>query len=170
MFGEFDVLLAVVGLYKYIGYVAVIGGAVFAVSKRVRLFIISKVRGWAKVDEQALRDDRLEQLYTDLKAEIMNDLKEVLERQALIIKQQECITTCNQDLLRSNINHMYFKYEASQKIPIFEKENLIKMYGSYKTIGGNSYIDHLYEIMMSWDSFQKTPSASEVRNFNPVSV
>ena len=52
-------------------------------------------------------------------------------------------------LLRNSIIGLYNKYYELGYIPIYERENLEKMYKEYKALGGNCVIDHLVEELRS---------------------
>lgn len=118
--------------------------AIIAFIKPLRTWLVKKVRHWASADENRNRDEKIESMIDDLQAKLDT-----------IIEQQEHMVVCDLDLLRSNINHMFFKYEPDQRLPIYEKENLIKMYESYARLGGNSYVKHLYLEMMKWAPCQR---------------
>lgn len=126
-------------------------GLLYKFSNKMRDWLKSKVRNWTGSKENEDRDLKLEESI----GEIKDCISVLSDKMTEILDQQDCIIHCNQDLLRSQINYLYFKYLPVKKLPIFEKENLIKMYASYKRLGGNSYIDHLYTELMSWEPFQK---------------
>ena len=48
-------------------------------------------------------------------------------------------------LLRNSIIGLYNNYFELGYLPIYERENLEKMYKEYKALGGNGVIDHLIE-------------------------
>lgn len=52
--------------------------------------------------------------------------------------------------LRSEMLRIYYKHQDDQKIKEFEIENFIKLYGAYKALKGNSFIDRVYEEVMKW--------------------
>ncbi len=52
--------------------------------------------------------------------------------------------------LRSEMLRIYYKHQDDQKIKEFEIENFIKLYGAYKALKGNSFIDRVYEEVMRW--------------------
>lgn len=53
-----------------------------------------------------------------------------------------------QAALRSTITNIYFKYKDEDSIPYYEKENLDKLYHAYHGIGGNSFVEELYNTLI----------------------
>jgi len=54
-------------------------------------------------------------------------------------------------LLRSDMLHIYYKNKESEQIRQYEKENFLFEYKAYKALGGNSFIDDIYEDLRHWD-------------------
>ena len=54
-------------------------------------------------------------------------------------------------LLRSEIVRLYYRHHDDQKLREYEYKNLEQCYGAYKSLGGNSFIDHLHGEMQEWD-------------------
>lgn len=52
--------------------------------------------------------------------------------------------------LRHDMLHIYYKNLESKTIRQCELENFLLMYQSYKSMGGNSFIDEIYEEVTSW--------------------
>lgn len=57
-----------------------------------------------------------------------------------------------QCLLRSRIREIYYKYcdEEPPKIREYERQDLDDLYEGYKALGGNHFVDDLYERMRDW--------------------
>ena len=53
-------------------------------------------------------------------------------------------------LLRSEMLRIYYQYLESKKIRQYEFENFIKLYQAYKALGGNSFIDEIYNEVTTW--------------------
>lgn len=53
-------------------------------------------------------------------------------------------------LLRSQIVRIYYHNLSDQTLRQYEYENLVACYKSYKRLGGNSFIQHIYEEMQTW--------------------
>ena len=54
-------------------------------------------------------------------------------------------------LLRSQIVRIYYRNLDGKRLRQFEYENLVACYKAYKKLGGNSFIDHIYEEMQTWE-------------------
>lgn len=55
------------------------------------------------------------------------------------------------DVLRYNMNKIYYKYRPYKKILSADKKAFIKLYNDYKPMGGNSWIDALYNEVVTWE-------------------
>ena len=53
--------------------------------------------------------------------------------------------------LRSSMLRIYYANRDSGKIRQYEYENFIMLYESYKAMGGNSFIDKIYEEVHKWE-------------------
>ena len=54
-------------------------------------------------------------------------------------------------LLRSDMLHTYYKNRASDTIRQYEYENFLMAYRAYKALGGNSFIDRIYQEVKTWE-------------------
>jgi hypothetical protein len=54
-------------------------------------------------------------------------------------------------LLRSEMLRTYYHNKDKEKIRQFELENFIALYKAYKALKGNSFIDKIYNEVMSWE-------------------
>lgn len=54
-------------------------------------------------------------------------------------------------LLRADMLHAYYKNRENETIRQYEYENFTLEYKAYKALGGNSFIDHIYQEVNSWD-------------------
>ena len=53
-------------------------------------------------------------------------------------------------LLRTDLLKIYYKGRDTQELEQYEAENFMKLYESYKNLGGNSFIDEIYEHVTRW--------------------
>ena len=53
-------------------------------------------------------------------------------------------------LLRSQIVRIYYHNLDNLRLRQYEYELLVACYKAYKRLGGNSFIDHIYEEMQTW--------------------
>ena len=53
--------------------------------------------------------------------------------------------------LRSEMLRIYYHHRQSQQIRQYEYENFVALYEAYKALGGNSFIDKIYNEVKSWE-------------------
>ena len=90
--------------------------------------------------------------------EITNSLGEI---KGLVVGQGEelkgiknsvdILNVSQMDLMRYNMNRLYYKYRPHKKILDCDKKAFIKLYNDYHDMGGNTWIDQLYREVMSWE-------------------
>ena len=54
-------------------------------------------------------------------------------------------------LLRDAIMQIYREHKGTRTLSEYEYRHLEYCYKAYKALGGNSFIDHIYEEMQEWD-------------------
>ena len=55
-------------------------------------------------------------------------------------------------LLRSEMLRTYYKHRAEKQIRQYERQNFIIAYRAYKALGGNSFIDDIFEKVSKWET------------------
>ncbi len=53
-------------------------------------------------------------------------------------------------LLRDSITDLYFKYLPKKEVPTYERKDMVNLFESYRKLGGNSYVQTIYEEFMDW--------------------
>lgn len=53
-------------------------------------------------------------------------------------------------LLRSEMLQIYYRHKESGTLRQYELENFVMLYEAYKALGGNSFIDKIYEEVMQF--------------------
>lgn len=53
--------------------------------------------------------------------------------------------------LRSEMLRIYYHNREEGRIRQYEYENFVKLYNAYKALGGNSFIDKIYEEIKTWE-------------------
>lgn len=53
--------------------------------------------------------------------------------------------------LRSEMLHIYYRNIDDGKIRQYEYENFVMLYEAYKALGGNSFIDRIYEAVKDFE-------------------
>lgn len=54
-------------------------------------------------------------------------------------------------LLRSEIVRIYYRHGKDKHLQEYAYRNLEHCYRAYKALGGNSFVDHIYEEMQDWE-------------------
>jgi hypothetical protein len=67
-----------------------------------------------------------------------------LREQAKIREGQKC-------QLRTDMLRTYHRNKDTRKLRQYEAENFVMMYQAYKAMGGNSFIDEIYEHVTKWE-------------------
>ena len=84
----------------------------------------------------------------------LDELKQMtMEQEETLSRIQESIDLLNTsqlDMMRYNMNKIYYQYRPYKKILSADKKAFIKIYNDYKPMGGNSWIDALYQEVVSW--------------------
>lgn len=60
-------------------------------------------------------------------------------------------TEATKCMLRNAITEIYFAKRAIRSLHQFEYENLAFLYAVYKKLGGNSFIDRIWEEIQEWE-------------------
>ena len=88
---------------------------------------------------------------------LMNSLNEIKtltlnqeERLKDLQKSMDLLNTSQLDMLRYNMNRLYYKYRPYKKILDADKQAFIKLYSDYKEMHGNTWIDSLYDEVKEW--------------------
>ena len=89
---------------------------------------------------------------------ILDSLEEVkalvLDQQQDLNKIQKSVDLLNvsqMDLMRYNMNRLYYKYRPFKKILDCDKKAFMKLYNDYHDMGGNTWIDTLHNEVMLWE-------------------
>lgn len=84
----------------------------------------------------------------------LNEIKDMtLSQEKRLIDIQKSIDLLNTsqlDMLRYNMNRIYYKYRPYKKILDADKKAFIKFYTDYKEMHGNTWIDSLYTELIEW--------------------
>lgn len=84
----------------------------------------------------------------------LNEIKEMTlsqeERLEQMQKSLDLLNVSQLDMLRYNMNRLYYKYRPYKKILDADKQAFIKLYHDYKDMHGNTWIDSLYNEVVDW--------------------
>lgn len=75
----------------------------------------------------------------------------IFRDQQTIRQEQEKIAEGQKCQLRTDMMRTYYKNRDARKLRQYEAENFVKMYQAYKAMGGNSFIDEIYNHVTQWD-------------------
>ena len=88
-------------------------------------------------------DDKIEEL-----KEISLDQNRELMTIQKTVKQ---LNDSSMDVMRYDMNKIYYKYRPYKKILDCDKKAFIKFYTDYHEMGGNTWIDSLYKEVVTWE-------------------
>ena len=74
---------------------------------------------------------------------LIRPLREWLFGMQLIKEGQKC-------LLRADMLRTYYRHCDEATIRQYELENFLTTYKAYKALGGNSFIEHIFDEVTSW--------------------
>ena len=91
-------------------------------------------------------------------AEYAKDICSIATCAALLIKPirewimgTEALREGQRCLLRSEIVRIYYRHHEENQLREYESKNLSQCYKAYKALGGNSFIDHIWQEMQKWE-------------------
>ena len=87
----------------------------------------------------------------DIKREVLGQIGNKLQSVDSLARQYTALEISAKDVLREKIVCMYENNKDTRKLRHFERRALDQYYKDYKAMGGNSYIDIIYERMCTWD-------------------
>lgn len=87
----------------------------------------------------------------DIKKEVLAQIGSRLQSVDALARQYTALEISAKDVLREKIVCMYENNKDARKLRHFEKRALDQYYKDYKAMGGNSYIDIIYERMCTWE-------------------
>lgn len=67
------------------------------------------------------------------------------------LKEQKKIREGQKCQLRAYMLSIYHNNKDTRKLRQYEAENFVLMYKAYKAMGGNSFIDEIYEHVTKWE-------------------
>ena len=115
---------------------------------------------------QSAEEEHIEQVINNKVPKILDQHQEVIvdsleEIKALVLdqgrdldkiqKSVDILNVSQMDLMRYNMNRLYYKYRPFKKILDCDKKAFMKLYSDYHEMGGNTWIDSLYNEVMQWE-------------------
>jgi hypothetical protein len=77
--------------------------------------------------------------------------------------RNDAITAGMQCLLRDCIVSKYSQYRTAEHCPVYEKENMRRMYAAYHALGGNDVATALYNKILSMPESKEEEDHAEVK-------
>lgn len=116
------------------------------------LNIVSKRQKEKHERKEKLRQEHYSQLVYDVTEKVLPRFADTVDEKFSVVEGKiDKITDSTNDLLRININNVYYKYNHYKRILRYDKENCAKMVQDYVSQGGNTYIHDLWEEMCTWE-------------------
>ena len=112
-----------------------------------------KVKGERNHEEacraQSIKDDIIAAVEGRID-ELKNMTVEQDKQLSSLIKSMDLLTQSQMDMMRYDMNRIYYKYRQYKKILSADKKAFIKIYHDYKSMDGNTWIDALYAELKDW--------------------
>lgn len=87
----------------------------------------------------------------DIKEAVVKDIGQKLSQVDNLAQQYVSLEISAKDVLREKIVCLYENNKDTRKLRYFEKHALEQYHKDYKKMGGNSYIDTIYDRMLTWE-------------------
>lgn len=133
--------------------------------KRIKRVIENSMPELLSKHSESVKSERtaeIKQMVTEINSSItepiddkIEELKEITLDQGVDIKRiqdkVDLINDAQMDVMRFNMNQIYYKYRPYKKILDCDKKAFMKFYNDYHSMGGNTWIDSLYNELKEWD-------------------
>ena len=81
---------------------------------------------------------------------LLGVVKWVSKKYKIYAQKMELVANGTKCQLRSDMLHIYYRYDDNKTIRQYEYENFVMLYEAYKALGGNSFIDKIYAEVKTW--------------------
>lgn len=123
-----------------------------------------KVKGERKTEDKCMAESITTSVIKVVDEKI-DELKSMTKAQDTQLAEiSRTINLLNQsqlDMMRYNMNKIYYKYRPYKKILSADKKAFIKIYKDYKDMDGNTWIDALYAEVITWEIVEDESELSE---------
>lgn len=133
--------------------------------KRIKKVMEASMPDLLKQHGESVKEERkkeVEKMVTEINSNIVNTLDDKIEEvkeiqldQDKMLKQIDdkiqLVNDAQLDVLRLSMNQIYYKYRHYKKILNCDKKAFMKLYNDYHQMGGNTWIDSLYEELKDWE-------------------
>ena len=104
-----------------------------------------------RLDKKYLLKEDKSTLITSIESKVLTEIKGELGQVSQLTTQYEALAISAKDVLREKIVCLYENNKDTRTLRYFERRALDQYYKDYKAMGGNSYIDIIYNRMITWD-------------------
>lgn len=129
-----------------VGCVLSCASLVTLIVKPIRKRVVAFISQSAKTDEL----ERLSTKFDSFSAKMLDEIERVSKENQMQSEKLDLCIGANQAALGNSIKHIYEKYRPEHQLPLHEKAAIVALHDSYKSVGGNHYVDELFKEMMSW--------------------
>ena len=109
-----------------------------------------KISGWirqvSQVEEYREAIARNQLAIDEIRAGMQQIMATEESKQALFAKFQESQLS----ILRDDITRLYFKYLEEKQVPFYARKDMVQLFETYTSMGGNSYVKPIYDEFMEW--------------------
>lgn len=113
-----------------------------------------KVKGERKTEDKCMAESITTSVIkvVDEKIDELKSMTEAQDEQlAEISRTINLLNQSQLDMMRYDMNKIYYKYRPFKKILSADKKAFIKIYKDYKDMDGNTWIDTLYSEVITWE-------------------
>lgn len=110
----------------------------------------AKRRKQKQLELEEQRTKSLHKAISDAVSPLAEDLKEIKERNKTQDDVLEKLVHSSNDMMRAEIVKIYYRYLPHHKMLQYSRELLEKLFHDYHDQGGNSFIENLYNEMITW--------------------
>lgn len=140
-------LLAIAPYVELIKFLGIIGGSIITV------LMFAKKLIYKLLDEKfSTVNKKVDELSTQVSenlAEIKQSSLDQMQKINKLLEFQEELCFTDQHVLRALITGKYYEAMEKKFLPLYERECISLLYKDYKMLHGNSFVDSLYEEMMT---------------------
>lgn len=123
-----------------------------------------KVKGERKTEDKCMAESITTSVIkvVDEKIDELKSMTEAQDEQlAEISRTINLLNQSQLDMMRYDMNKIYYKYRPFKKILSADKKAFIKIYKDYKDMDGNTWIDALYSEVITWEIVEDATELTE---------
>lgn len=109
-----------------------------------------------KEEKEQMKREIAHKQYREFTDEFVNSfvpplMKQLTDQDEKLNSKIDLLTKSSNDLLRMDMNEIYYRYLPYKKILDYDRKCFIKLYDDYVEQGGNSYIQDINTELRSWE-------------------